>query len=116
MGKYLSTDAIRKLSRTQRNFLLRHIDGPYEMDDRDRQIVIARNVMLGAKLVYGFPLGSLKPRKTMLTDAGRQAVCAILGEAADALVRAGLLEQENPIDALRRLQSLSRSADPATVS
>lgn len=110
---YLSTDAIRKISRTQRDFLLKHVDGPHEMDERDRQVVKAKNAMLRAGLVQGVPRGDPRPRTTELSDAGRQAVCAILGEAADALLRAGLLEHSDPVAALRRLRTFRRGYDAA---
>ena len=42
------------------------------------------------------------------------AVAMILGDYADALVRAGLLEQENPLLVLQRLKAARRGELPET--
>jgi hypothetical protein len=102
----MSRARVRMLSENQRSLLIDHIDGRFEMGAANRHQRTARSALLKAKLIYGHPLGSPKPRQTVLTEAGRAAVGLILGDCADLLVRAGLLQQENPLQVLRRLKAM----------
>lgn len=105
-----SDDDIRKLTFHQRNLLLAHIDGPVDVAATDVGKVQMRNGLMGGGLLRGDPANTIRPRRTALTEAGRRALGIILGEYADALVRSGLLEQERPLDVLRRLKALSRQS------
>ena len=99
----------------QRKLLIAHIDGSLEMDYGRRHMARSWRALMEAKLLMGVPPNVPRPRRTKLTEAGRAAVGAILGEAADALVQAGLLEQVDPVAAIRRLQAISanKSAENA---
>jgi hypothetical protein len=99
----LTDHAIRRLKPAQRELLVDHIDGAVEL--AVSYMVQTRASLLKAGLLRGHPVGTARPRQTVLTEAGRHAVGVILGDAADSLVRAGLLEQDNPLAVLRRLQS-----------
>lgn len=109
----LSTATILNLSASQRALLIAHIDGPVELSVADRHLMRTRLTLTRAGLLLGHPHNSPRPRKTALSDAGKQAVCAVLGEAADALVRAGLLQQGDPLAALRRLHAMRRDGGRA---
>jgi hypothetical protein len=99
---------VERLSTNQRALLISHIDGPFEMAEADLHMMRTRQALLKSGLLRGAPFGSIRPRQTELTERGRQAVAIILAEAADNLIRAGLLEQENPGAAMRRLQTMRR--------
>lgn len=104
----ISDETIRKLSSYQRTLLIDHIDGQVGVRLVDN-LVMARKALIEAGLLIGVPAGTMRPRYTSLTERGRMAVAMILGDYADALVRSGLLEQDNPLQALRQLQA-SRQA------
>lgn len=106
MNKPVSESMIRRLTANQRDMLLSHIDCDVGCAMVDG-LVMVRKALMGAGLIRGTPQGSSRPRYTALTERGRMAVGMILGHYADALVRSGILEQGNPIDALRRLQAFS---------
>lgn len=100
-----SDGAIRMLTFHQRNVLLAHIDGPVDIVATTFGKVQIRNGLMDGGLLRGDPANTVRPRKTALTEAGRRAVGMILGDYADALVRAGLLEQQNPLAVLNRLRA-----------
>lgn len=104
----ISDATIRKLSSYQRALLIDHIDGQVAVRLVDN-LVMARKALIDAGLLKGVPVNTARPRYTSLTERGRMAVAMILGDYADALVRAGLLAQENPLNVLRQLQA-SRQA------
>lgn len=120
MGERVSSERIHKLSANQRAVLIMHIDGPIEFNNENRHLVIARNAMLSGTVPFlmAQPTGTLKPRKTQLSVAGREALGAILGEAADMLIRSGLTELTDPLARLFELREQCRpiaafEAEPA---
>lgn len=106
----ISDATIRKLSSYQRGLLIDHIDGQVAVRLVDN-LVMARKALIDAGLLIGIPANTARPRYTSLTERGRMAVAMILGDYADALVRSGLLEQENPLNVLRQLQATRKSPD-----
>lgn len=100
----ISDATIRKLTANQRDILIAHIDGEVGVSLVDG-LVMVRKALMDAGMIRGTPQGSTRPRYTVLTDKGRMAVAMILGDYADALIRAGLLAQENPLHVLRQLQA-----------
>lgn len=115
----LSDGAIRALTNIQREMLISHIDGAVLIIRADYNKVLRALVLRG--LLRPSSPQTTRPRATILTDEGRRALGVILGDYADALVRAGLLEQENPMQVLRRLQAARTPhlqpvpAEPATL-
>ncbi len=104
MARPITDEAIRKLSPNQRSLLIDHIDGEIQIAGAHQ--IKARNSLMQAGLLRGPNHQINRPRTTVLTEAGRRAVGVILGDYADGLVRAGLLEQTNPLAVLRRLKTL----------
>lgn len=75
-----------QLSSQMRDLLIEHIDGPRRIHISDYK---TGNRLLGAaKLGYLSFDRQQFPRSTAMTARGRAALCAALGEWADALVRA----------------------------
>ncbi len=101
---HVSDAFARKLSAAQRALLVDHIDGELTISTAHQRPVRESLMRLG--LLRGTTPHSNRPRATVLTEAGRMAVGKILGECADALIRAGLLQQERPLDVLRRLRAM----------
>jgi hypothetical protein len=112
----LSDAAVRKLTSHQRNLLIDHIDGPVDVVVTDAHKVQCRNALIGLGLLRGTPSQAVRPRLTVLTERGRMAVAMVLGDYADALVRAGLLEQENPLLVLKRLKAARQPAPAVTMA
>lgn len=85
------------LSPQQRNFLIKHIDG-----GREIPVPVFISEEKGARAVL-IRLGLLRPNrkqfasKTFMTDDGRMVLAIILGEYADALVRAGFVGVASPL-------------------
>jgi hypothetical protein len=103
----ISKHLIRRLSQDQRDMLIEHIDRIVPIDQhRGRRTL---DWLLEHKLLKGHPSNTFRPTGTSLTQDGRAAVCIILGECADALIRAGLLEldntEETPLEVLRRMRA-----------
>ena len=109
----ISAAAINRLTKSQRDLLIMHIDGPFELSPETRHLIPARVALLARRMILGIPHGTIRPRHTALSDAGKQAICAILGEAADHLVRAGLLAQDDPLYVIERLTSFRRDPPPS---
>src|SRR5579863_25172 len=120
MPKPVSDAEIRRLSAAQRNLLIDHIDGPVDVSLINRWDKSARRGLISTRLLEGHPRGSIRPRQTTLTERGREALGMVLGDYADALVRAGLLEQQNPLAVLRRLKTMrafpTRSGDTPNIT
>jgi len=108
----LSVQAVNQLTARQREMLLRHIDVPVDVTVSDQHVITVRRSLLNLGLIRPHPTGAIRPRHTVLTVDGRDAVCKILAGYADALVRAGLLEQENPLGALQRLAVMKAEGLP----
>ena len=108
------------LSAGQRERLIAHIRGPQTIDYRTgpeenliRRAVVA---LLGKGLVrndtYG---GAIRPKHTLLTELGREVVCHVLGDYADGLVTAGVLE-EPPLIQITRLPRVPLAARAAAAA
>jgi hypothetical protein len=104
----ISDSAIRRLTAHQRDLLIDHIDGPVDVSVHNVHTVQCRNALIGYGLLRGTPTDAPRPRHTALTERGRMAVAIVLGDYADGLIRAGLLEQENPLEVLQRLKADGR--------
>jgi hypothetical protein len=109
----ISPQRIRLLTAAQRVLLIRHIDWPVEVLTSGSQLAQSRKILMILGLIRPHPFGAVRPRYTVMTEEGRRAVCIILGDYADALIGAGLLEQEDPVAALRRLQREVRPELPS---
>ncbi len=110
----LSNCAIRKLRHAQRASLIRHIDQAVEVDIGDAPHTRLSLISLG--LIQGYPIGAVRPRHTVLTEAGRYAAALILGDYADALVAAGFLDfplDEQPYAVLQRMKAERSQMNPA---
>lgn len=103
----MAVHVLREFTPAQRDMLVDHIDGALEVSTS--RLVQVRRSLLVRRLIRPYPAGAIRPRQTTLTEQGRLAVCRILGDYADALVRAGILEQHDP---LRSLLKLSGSIAP----
>lgn len=103
MTKIMTDLAVLKLSMMQRAVLIDHIDGAVELIIAERKMVRVSLMQIG--LLRAENPRAIRPRATVLTEQGRRAVGIILGDYADALVRAGILEQENPLQVLLRLKA-----------
>lgn len=104
------------LSEPQRELLILHIDRAVGVH-RGRGMKIAASVsLMRFGLIRGEVPGVIRPKYTVLTDAGRAAVATLLAQYADALVRAGCLDHApelRPLQILRRLRAgAAASIDP----
>lgn len=80
------------LSRVQCDFLVDHVDeGRPVIHDRNEDTT--RAALIARELIRYDQNESLvgRPKRTMLTDRGRECVCVILGEYADALFKTGYI-------------------------
>jgi hypothetical protein len=81
----------RQISVVSRNFLIRHTNGPVLIDNMDDWP--ARKALLTRSLIVLEPRGAKRPTFSQITTFGRDVLCFILAEYAEALVRAGYLEE-----------------------
>ena len=113
----LTEGDVNRLTTSQRDMLVDHIDG--EVEVIATHLARVRISLMQIGLLRGATCHTIRPRATVLTERGRMAVGMILGQCADRLVRAGLLEQENPLQVLRQLKATgmfpTRSADSTPV-
>lgn len=79
------------ISMVQAEFLIDHIDAVRPITANSLE-ASTRNSMLARKLIR-FTDGIINPKGTVLTDKGREVVCAILGHYADQLVRTRVLTE-----------------------
>ncbi len=100
---------LRNLTTLQRNMLINHLDGEVSVTHHD---VVVRNSLVKIGLLRGATSHTTRPRATVLTDRGRMALAMVLGECADALIRAGIMEQESPLQVLLRLKASRSPASP----
>jgi hypothetical protein len=90
---------MRKLSYLQRKMLIRHIDGPIEVDRRAGTADgLTFYSLIRAKLLrygpgYNYPFSKF----SVLTVTGRQTVAAILADYAETLVTVGIASKELPV-------------------
>lgn len=107
------------LLKPSRDLLLAHLDG------QPRPLAIgpesySRNALVDRRLLRFDDNHSLKPHSTIITELGREVLCTILGDYADALVRAGCLDKAPPIKLVRNAPTMvpplaGREADMANV-
>lgn len=109
----ISDGLVKRLTQHQRDLLVEHIDGEVEIA-RASHLVPVRNSLMRTGMLKPAQTGTTRPKGTLLTERGRQVVGMILGEAADQLVRAGLLEQLDPVQALREIKARGTPVDNAT--
>ena len=98
----MSESIARRLSQTQKDFLFDHIDACRPVT-HNRADDATRASMLAKKLIV-FDMSEAivgRPRGTVLTALGREVVCCALAEAAEALVRAGVLAEKPTIRPFR---------------
>jgi hypothetical protein len=113
---------VRRISIAQRAVLVEHIDGAVPLDRRDRFHTQTVTTLMTMKLLRDEKSGgvdyvcAIRPRATMLTIRGREALAKILAEYAEALVKAGCLGGDSPalrpIDMIPLLKQQAR-AKPA---
>lgn len=111
----ISDSKIRRMTSMQRDLLIDHIDGELDVHLTNVHLINVRNSLMKIGLLRGATNNTTRPRTTVLTERGRMAVGIILGDYADALVRAGLFEQENPLQVLRRLLESRRAESPPLI-
>lgn len=76
---------IRRLSATQKRILIEHIDVQVPVEVRNQARMRNLRSLRQKRLVRGHPANVGKPKVTVLTKSGRQAVCLILADYADAI-------------------------------
>jgi hypothetical protein len=83
---------IRRLSHAQCEFLVQHIDSvrPLRQDGHES---ITRRLMVQHEYIRYEPPNAHRPRGTVLTEFGRQAVCAICDMWLEALLKLHYGEQ-----------------------
>lgn len=99
---------VNQLTANQRDVLISHVDGAVDVTLSDPNLVMARNSLMVKGFLRGdSPSGprSFRPRQTVLTERGRMALGMLLGIYADALTKAGLLDEERPIKVLERIKA-----------
>lgn len=81
------------MSAPQRDILLRHIEGPVKVI---RAQWSSTEILFRKKLIRDIRPGApgAFPKESVITTLGREVACFILGDYADALIRAGYLERE----------------------
>lgn len=99
---------VASLSFAQCEYLLFHVDHAVAVQ-RSNFKTLPSLLRLG--LIQSDVPNCPRPRYTILTDFGRQAVCMLLANYADALVRAGCLDAE-PLSTLAILQRLKAAHKP----
>lgn len=109
MGKEPTSTEVSRLSGYQRGMLIAHIDGAVDVTTHGHHHVVVRNSLMSNGMLRGETPGG-RPRATVLTERGRMALAMVLGDYADALIRAGLLDQERPIEVLARIKARAREA------
>lgn len=89
-----------KLSACQRAVLIEHVPGRVPINNEiDPAAALRRSTiqaLTSAELIQPDRKGAMRPRFTMLTELGREVVCCVLGQYADALVQCGLMDK--PVD------------------
>jgi hypothetical protein len=89
-GKMSTRDIANRLSKQQRDCLIQHIDYPQPIK-RGPEFQTAFCLMYRNLLRGDYPQF---PRSTSLTELGREVLCTVLGDYADALFRTHLIEIE----------------------
>jgi hypothetical protein len=93
-----SNDGIaQKLSAAQKEYLVDHLDGKRAIANRDAHEIRTRGALIARKLIQHKETITSRPTATVLTDKGRDALCAILGEYAEQLMRAQEVFLKRPV-------------------
>jgi hypothetical protein len=95
---------VRRLSLAKRDLLIEHIDTAVLVHHKHASRTIVAKSLMRDGLIRADMAGA-RPSATVLTPAGREAVAMILADYADAMVRAGLME-ERPLQILQALRAL----------
>lgn len=98
---------VNQLTVYQRDMLVSHVDGAVDVVLDNHHLVNVRNSLMRIGMLRGdstHGIKSIRPRTTVLTDRGRLALAMLLGNYADALTKAGLLDQERPLKVLERIR------------
>ena len=99
------TSVVRKLSANQRQMLIEHIDGSVGIVIEHLHLTRYALVNLGLLRTTQ----ESRPHSTSLTEKGKMAVAMILADCADMLVQAGILEQGDPLCALKVLLEMKQA-------
>ena len=96
------------LTKTQRDCLIEHVHGPQPF--HTNVIRQTKQSLVETRLLRP-PNGenmALRPTELMLSELGREVVCIILGEYADALVACGLTEPLTESQVLAAIEEASK--------
>lgn len=105
-AEYCALSAVvRKLSANQRQMLIEHIDGSVGIVIEHLHLTRYALVNLGLLRTTQ----ESRPHSTSLTEKGRMTVAMILADCADMLVQAGILEQGDPLCALKVLLEMKQA-------
>lgn len=69
-----------------REYLISHVNGPRPIINGYRETT--RRSLVNNKILQYWPPNTTRPKETRLTEFGRQIVCIVLGNYADALTEA----------------------------
>ena len=86
----------RRMPRPQREMLVEHVHGPVSIVRKGgacfTQMRLIDVGLLYRSMADGANTSTIRPTHTAMTENGREVVCWILAEYADALVRAGCFD------------------------
>lgn len=102
------------LSRAQRNLLIKHIDGSFDVPVMVQATTksVERDRLVRKGLIR--PNRSTRPTKTLITEDGRRVLATLLAEYAEALVRAGYGGVSSPIS--ERPRPMAPAVDPVELA
>jgi hypothetical protein len=86
-----------KLSAAQKEYLVDHLDGERSITNRNTNEIRTRGALLSRHFIHHKETITSRPTATVLTDKGRDALCAILGEYAEQLMRAQEVFLKRPV-------------------
>jgi hypothetical protein len=119
MSLYPSNDCIADyLSAAQKEYLVDHLDGQRALVNRNAHEVRTRGSLIARGFIHHKETITSRPTATVLTDKGRDALCAILAGYAEQLLRAEENFLKRPVQPkaeretlLKNLMTLRRSDD-----
>jgi hypothetical protein len=90
---------VNKLSKLQREYLIEHCCGLHPFVNEPLENATRRSLIERELIEYEPPIRSKLgiPQGTVLTDDGKEAVCAVLDQCAEALIRGLRSREENLI-------------------
>lgn len=99
-----SKETARRLSHAQRELLIAHVPAHCPVDNTISKPAADRRrtarSLIGEELIR-YETDSERPMFSVLTETGREVVAVVLGDYAEALIRAGYTGLESPIVALK---------------